>query len=98
MTKFIGCIDLHNGEVKQIVGGTLTSKKEDVPKTNFVSQHPSSYYAKLYKDRDVQGCHVIKLGPNNDDAAREHSRSHHNFYKWAEELMIRTVGMVKMGQ
>ncbi|AJR37124.1 Enzyme that catalyzes the fourth step in the histidine pathway [Saccharomyces cerevisiae] len=71
MTKFIGCIDLHNGEVKQIVGGTLTSKEEDVPKTNFVSQHPSSYYAKLYKDRDVQGCHVIKLGPNNDDAARE---------------------------
>ncbi|KAF4000302.1 Histidine biosynthesis family protein [Saccharomyces cerevisiae] len=69
--EVIGCIDLHNGEVKQIVGGTLTSKEEDVPKTNFVSQHPSSYYAKLYKDRDVQGCHVIKLGPNNDDAARE---------------------------
>lgn len=24
MTKFRGCIDIHSGQVKQIVGGTLT--------------------------------------------------------------------------
>lgn len=71
MTKFIGCIDLHNGQVKQIVGGTLTDSRDDVPKTNFVSQHSSSYYAQLYKQNNVSGCHVIKLGPNNDAAALE---------------------------
>lgn len=68
MTRFVGCIDLHDGEVKQIVGGTLTDK-DDALKTNFVSKHKSDYYASLYKQNDVSGCHVIKLGPNNDDAA-----------------------------
>lgn len=72
MTRFIGCIDLHNGEVKQIVGGTLTQASNNVDlKTNFVSSKPSSYYAKLYKENNVTGAHVIKLGPNNDAAARE---------------------------
>ncbi|EDO15402.1 hypothetical protein Kpol_1063p12, partial [Vanderwaltozyma polyspora DSM 70294] len=71
MTKFVGCIDLHNGEVKQIVGGTLTDNSNESPKTNFISNHPSSYFAKLYKDNDIEGCHVIKLGPNNDTAALE---------------------------
>lgn len=69
MTRFVGCIDLHNGQVKQIVGGTLTESEEQGPRTNFVSQQPSSYYAGLYKDNGVTGCHVIKLGPNNDEAA-----------------------------
>lgn len=72
MTRFIGCIDLHNGEVKQIVGGTLTDNNhDDTLKTNFVSGKPSSYYAQLYKKYDVTGSHVIKLGPNNDNAAKE---------------------------
>lgn len=71
MTRFIGCIDLHNGEVKQIVGGTLTEDENDTPKTNFVSEQSSSYYAQLYKDNNVAGSHVIKLGPNNDTAALE---------------------------
>ncbi|AQZ13285.1 HIS6 (YIL020C) [Zygosaccharomyces parabailii] len=68
MTRFVGCIDLHNGEVKQIVGGTLTDK-DDALKTNFVSKHKSDYYATMYKENEVTGCHVIKLGPNNDGAA-----------------------------
>lgn len=70
MTRFVGCIDLHNGQVKQIVGGTLKEDQKEDLKTNFVSQHSSSYYAKLYRDNEVSGCHVIKLGPNNDEAAR----------------------------
>uniref|UniRef100_A0A060THA9 1-(5-phosphoribosyl)-5-[(5-phosphoribosylamino)methylideneamino] imidazole-4-carboxamide isomerase n=1 Tax=Blastobotrys adeninivorans TaxID=409370 RepID=A0A060THA9_BLAAD len=68
MTLFKGCIDLHNGSVKQIVGGTLT---DSGAKTNFVSTHSSSYYAKLYRDLQVNGCHVIKLGPGCDEAAVE---------------------------
>lgn len=75
MTKFIGCIDLHNGQVKQIVGGTLTEEQDSSLETNFVSSQPSSYYAKLYKDNGIQGCHVIKLGLNNDLAAKDALRA-----------------------
>ncbi|SCU83800.1 LAMI_0C04742g1_1 [Lachancea mirantina] len=69
MTKFVGCIDLHNGEVKQIVGGTLRDEETSNLKTNFVSKRPSSFYARLYHEKHIDGCHVIKLGPNNDEAA-----------------------------
>ena len=77
MTKFRGCIDIHSGQVKQIVGGTLT--QDDVTSTtqsdqtleNFVLTKPSSYYAQLYAENNLHGCHVIKLGlnPENDKAA-----------------------------
>ena len=68
MSLFRPCIDLHDGVVKQIVGGTLT---DDGAKTNFVASHSPAYYAELYKKDDLTGGHVIKLGPGNDDAARE---------------------------
>ncbi|CCF55702.1 hypothetical protein KAFR_0A02660 [Kazachstania africana CBS 2517] len=73
MTRFVGCIDIHNNQVKQIVGGTLKELEEERSslKTNFVSEKPSSYYAQLYKQNGVTGTHVIKLGPNNDEAAME---------------------------
>ncbi|KAK4699007.1 hypothetical protein P7C70_g7260, partial [Phenoliferia sp. Uapishka_3] len=67
MSVFRPCIDLHNGQVKQIVGGTLDTA--DL-KTNFVSVHPPSYYAELYRGYGLRGGHVIKLGPGNDEAAR----------------------------
>lgn len=70
MTRFRPCIDLHSGSVKQIVGGTLTTTTSDL-KTNYVSELPSSHYAKLYKDNDLHGAHVIMLGPGNEEAARE---------------------------
>lgn len=28
-------------------------------------------FARLYKEHELQGGHVIKLGPGNEDAARE---------------------------
>jgi phosphoribosylformimino-5-aminoimidazole carboxamide ribotide isomerase len=67
--KFRPCIDLHNGKVKQIVGGSLTDGAE--PETNFVSEKPPAWYAELYKKDGLAGGHVIKLGTGNDDAARE---------------------------
>lgn len=70
MTKFRPCIDLHAGQVKQIVGGSLTEQVADL-KTNHVSKHPASYYANLYREHDLTGSHVIMLGPGNESAAKD---------------------------
>lgn len=70
MTRFRPCIDLHSGQVKQIVGGTLTTASADL-KTNYVSKLPAGHFAKLYKDNDLTGAHVIMLGPGNEGAAKE---------------------------
>jgi len=64
---FRPCIDLHEGKVKQIVGGSLS---ETGLRTNFVSDHSAAYFAELYKRDNLTGGHVIKLGPGNDNAAR----------------------------
>ncbi|WP_119393841.1 phosphoribosylformimino-5-aminoimidazole carboxamide ribotide isomerase [Salinibius halmophilus] len=66
MTRFRPCIDLHNGQVKQIVGGTLN---DDGATTNFVSDYDSAYYAELYRNQGLTGGHVIALGPGNETAA-----------------------------
>ncbi|KAF2396953.1 phosphoribosylformimino-5-aminoimidazole carboxamide ribotide isomerase [Trichodelitschia bisporula] len=70
MTKFRPCIDLHAGQVKQIVGGTLTGSDADLT-TNFVSVHPAGYFARLYRDHGLGGAHIIMLGPGNVEAARK---------------------------
>jgi phosphoribosylformimino-5-aminoimidazole carboxamide ribotide isomerase len=70
MTRFRPCIDLHSGQVKQIVGGTLTTASADL-KTNYVSKLPAGHFAKLYKVNDLTGAHVIMLGPGNEEAAKE---------------------------
>ncbi len=67
---FRPCIDLHDGRVKQIVGGTLSDCAEGL-QTNFVSARPASWYAELYRKDDLRGGHVIQLGPRNETAARE---------------------------
>ena len=78
-TLFRPCIDLHDGKVKQIVGGTLSASdapaSDDTLRTNYVSPHPPSYYANLYKDNHLDGGHVIMLGKGNADAAREALRA-----------------------
>lgn len=70
MTLFRPCIDLHNGSVKQIVGGSLSEDSSEL-ETNFVSDRPAGYYANVYRKDALAGGHVIKLGPGNDAAARE---------------------------
>jgi len=68
--RFRPCIDLHNGQVKQIVGGSLSDNDQAV-KTNFVSDHDSAYYAKMYRRDGLTGGHVIMLGPGNMEAAKQ---------------------------
>lgn len=70
MTRFRPCIDLHSGQVKQIVGGTLSAVPSDL-KTNYVSKLPASHYATLYRNHDLRGGHVVMLGPGNEEAAKE---------------------------
>ena len=66
MTKFRPCIDLHQGQVKQIVGGSLNDQGAD---TNFVSQYDAAHYANLYRQHNLTGGHVIALGPGNKEQA-----------------------------
>ena len=70
---FRPCIDLHEGRVKQIVGGSLDTGEL---RTNFVSEKPSAWYAELYRGDGLRGGHVIKLGPGNDAAALEALRAY----------------------
>ena len=72
---FRPCIDLHEGKVKQIVGGTL-SEGEASLRTNFVSEHSAGWYAELYRRDGLTGGHVILLGPDNDAAALEALRAY----------------------
>jgi len=68
--RFRPCIDLHDGLVKQIVGSTLTDGGGG-PATNFVADKSPAWFAATYRRDQLYGGHVIKLGPGNDEAARE---------------------------
>ena len=46
--EFRPCIDIHNGKVKQIVGGSLKDLG-DRAQENFVSEQDAAFYAKLYQ-------------------------------------------------
>lgn len=58
--KFRPCIDIHNGAVKQIVGGSLVDKGNQAI-TNFESGYDAAYYAGMYKKDGLTGGHVILL-------------------------------------
>jgi len=68
--NFRPCIDLHQGQVKQIVGSTLTDDDRGL-RTNFVAAQPPSFFASLYRRDGLTGGHVIMLGAGNEDAARD---------------------------
>ena len=70
MTKFRPCIDLHQGRVKQIVGGSLRDEGPG-PVENFIADRPARWFAETFRADGLTGGHVVKLGPGNDDAARE---------------------------
>jgi phosphoribosylformimino-5-aminoimidazole carboxamide ribotide isomerase len=66
---FRPCIDLHEGKVKQIVGGTLSDDGGGL-RTNFVSERSAAWFAELYRRDGLTGGHVIMLGPGNEESAR----------------------------
>lgn len=64
---FRPCIDLHEGKVKQIVGGSLGDAGL---RTNFVSEKSAAWFAELYQRDELFGGHVVMLGSGNETEAR----------------------------
>lgn len=58
--RFRPCIDIHNGRVKQIVGGSLTDK-DDQAVENYQAAQDADYFARLYRRDGLKGGHVILL-------------------------------------
>lgn len=58
--RFRPCIDIHNGSVKQIVGGSLKDDK-DSAEENYVSEAGADFYAEMYKNSGISGGHIIIL-------------------------------------
>ena len=60
--EFRPCIDIHNGKVKQIVGGSLKDAGDQAAE-NFVAEQDAAYFAKLYQKEGIKGGHIILLNP-----------------------------------
>ena len=63
--RFRPCIDIHNGKVKQIVGGSLSD--ENGASENFVAEKHSDYYASLYREYNLTGGHIILLNKSGTE-------------------------------
>ncbi len=64
--RFRPCIDIHNGKVKQIVGGSLRDAG-NAARENFVSEQTADFYADLYRRDGLKGGHVIILNPPSSE-------------------------------
>ncbi len=68
--RFRPCIDLHDGVVKQIVGGTLNDEAPSALHTNFTARKPAAWFADRYRRDNLTGGHIIRLGSGNTAAAQ----------------------------
>ena len=64
--EFRPCIDIHNGKVKQIVGGSLKDAG-NMADENFVSGQDAAFYANLYKKEGFRGGHIILLNARDSE-------------------------------
>ena len=71
--KFRPCIDIHNGKVKQIVGGSLLDQGDQAVE-NFAADQEADYFANLYKKDGLKGGHVILLKPSTSEYYPETKR------------------------
>ena len=71
--EFRPCIDIHNGKVKQIVGGSLKDRG-DIARENFVSEQDAAFYAEMYRDAGLKGGHIILLNPAESSFFEETKR------------------------
>ncbi len=78
--EFRPCIDIHNGRVKQIVGGSLRDEGNEACE-NFVSDADAAYYARLYKKLGLKGGHVIMLNAPSSE-----------YYEATKEQALKALG------
>ena len=71
--NFRPCIDIHNGKVKQIVGGSLRDDGNEAQE-NFVSDMEASDFARLYREKGLWGGHVILLNAAGSEFYEEEVR------------------------
>ena len=71
--RFRPCIDIHNGKVKQIVGGSLRDEG-DQARENFVAWISAADYARLYGKDGLKGGHIILLNPQTSEYYEETKR------------------------
>lgn len=71
--EFRPCIDIHNGKVKQIVGGSLKDEGNQA-KENFVAEQDAAYFAEFYKKNKIRGGHIILLNPSDSSYYKETKR------------------------
>ena len=71
--EFRPCIDIHNGKVKQIVGGSLRDEGS-AAEENFVAEQDAAFFAEMYRKRGLSGGHVILLNPPESPYYRETRR------------------------
>lgn len=64
--QFRPCIDIHNGAVKQIVGGSLKDAGNQALE-NFVSKYDAAFYARLYQSYGLKGGHIILLNHKDSE-------------------------------
>ncbi len=64
--RFRPCIDIHNGAVKQIVGGSLRDDSDHAVE-NFKAGQDADYFAHLYRKDGLLGGHVILLNPSSSE-------------------------------
>lgn len=65
--EFRPCIDIHDGKVKQIVGGSINDSNRSGLATNFVADQDAGFFADFYKERGIKGGHVILLNKSGTE-------------------------------
>ena len=68
--EFRPCIDIHNGKVKQIIGGSLKDAGDQATE-NYVAEQDAVYFAKLYQKEGIKGGHIILLNPASSTYYKE---------------------------
>ncbi len=71
--EFRPCIDIHNGKVKQIVGGSLLDEGNRAEE-NFVACQDAAFFADLYKKDHLRGGHIVLLNPVTSEYYEETKR------------------------
>lgn len=106
--KFRPCIDIHDGKVKQIVGGSLFEKEGETSslvKENFVAKNDSAFFAALYKEKKLAGGHIIllnKYGTDEYEADIEQAKLALNVYPGGLQIgggitAFNAAGMLNLG-